>query len=87
MHASTPSPNTPLAITTREARRLLSLSMTQLYGLLREGKLQSYRNGRARRVTTASIYNYIEQQIAAADGEWRAGGGGRLKSRRAPAST
>ena len=62
----------PLAVPPQEASRLLSLGMSRLYELMRTGELVSYRDGRARRITMASIHEHMARQLAAdsADG-WR----------------
>jgi len=59
----------PLAVPPQEASRLLS---SRLYELMRTGELVSYRDGRARRITMASIHEHMARQLAAdsADG-WR----------------
>jgi excisionase family DNA binding protein len=56
----------------REAGRLLSLGESRIYELMRTGELVSYRDGRARRITMASIHEHMARQLAAdsADG-WR----------------
>jgi excisionase family DNA binding protein len=67
-----PPPVTPLAVPPREACRLLSLGISRIYALMRTGELASYGDGRARRITVASIYGYIERRLADADsGGWR----------------
>jgi len=59
-------------VSPREASRLLSVSLSRLYQLMRDGQLQSYLDGRARRITVTSIHHYIARQLAAADaGGWR----------------
>ena len=71
MAASTSSPPsadvTPLAVPPRDACRLLSISTTRLYELLRSGALPSYWDGRSRRITVAAIHQYIAGRIADAD--------------------
>jgi len=47
-----------------EAARLLSLGMTKIYRLMRAGELVSYRDGRARRITTASIHEHMARRLA-----------------------
>jgi excisionase family DNA binding protein len=37
-----------------------------VYRLLRDGELESFTQGRSRRITVASIKKYIERQLAAA---------------------
>ena len=54
-----------LAVTPREARRLLSIGNTHLYKLIGAGELESYRDGRARRITTESIKRRIGRLLAA----------------------
>jgi excisionase family DNA binding protein len=61
----------PLAVPPREASRLLSVGMSRLYQLMRTGELESYRDGRSRRITMASIQKRMARQIAASAGEWR----------------
>ena len=67
----TPPLAPPLAVPTKEASRLLSLSMSRLYELLRNGDLQSYVDGYNRRVTMASIHEYVERRLADSGGSWR----------------
>jgi excisionase family DNA binding protein len=62
---------TPLVVPPREAGRLLSLSTSRLYQLMRDGELQSYEDGRARRITVASIHAYIARRLADSVGGWR----------------
>jgi excisionase family DNA binding protein len=45
----------PLAVSPRQACRLLGIGNTRLYQLIGKGELVAYREGRARRVTMASI--------------------------------
>lgn len=60
----------PLVVPPRRASELLCMGLTRLYELLHEGELESYRHGRSRRITTASIRAYIERQIAASPRNW-----------------
>lgn len=60
----------PLAVRPRDACRMLSICHTRLYELLHEGQFESYRYGRSRRITTASIRAYIERQIADTRNAW-----------------
>ena len=70
---ASPSPSVaPLAVPPQEAARLLSLGMWRIYQLMRTGELVSYRDGRARRITMASIHDRMARQIAAASADgWR----------------
>jgi excisionase family DNA binding protein len=55
----------PLVVTPRAACRLLSLGNTRLYELIRRRELDSYRDGRARRITMASIRAYVARHFPA----------------------
>jgi excisionase family DNA binding protein len=65
-----PSWSGPLVVRPRQACEMLSIGMTRLYELLHEGQLQSLRYGRSRRITTASIRDYVERH-AETDPTWR----------------
>jgi excisionase family DNA binding protein len=56
----------PLVVKPREAARLLSLCPSSVYGLMRAGELESYIDGRSRRITMKSIKKYLARQLAAA---------------------
>ena len=60
-----------LAVPPREAARLLSLSTTKIYQLLRNGELDSFSDGKARRIIVASIYGYIARRRTASGDGWR----------------
>ena len=68
--AQPPPSVAPLAVPPLEAARLLSLGMTKIYRLMRAGELVSYRDGRARRITTASIHQRMARQIADSAEKW-----------------
>ena len=53
-----------IAITPRQACRLLAIGNTRLYQLISKGELQTYLDGRARRVVLASIHRYVTQRLA-----------------------
>ena len=54
----------PLVVRPRDACRMLSVGLTRLYELLQAGELESYRHGRARRISVNSIRAYVDRQIA-----------------------
>jgi excisionase family DNA binding protein len=60
-----------LAVKPVEAARLLSVCLATIYDLMRRGELPSFRTGRARRIPTPAIHNYINQRLAAAAGGWQ----------------
>lgn len=51
----------PLVVSPQQACVLLSIGNTRLYELIRDRELVSYHEGRARRITMASIRARIEQ--------------------------
>jgi excisionase family DNA binding protein len=53
----------PLVATVREAARKLRCSRPKIYGLIAEGKLESYLDGNIRKITTRSIHAHIERQL------------------------
>jgi excisionase family DNA binding protein len=66
--APLPSASTaPLAVPPREAARLLSVSLSKIYTLMRTGQLDSFMDGGSRRITMSSIYAHIERGLASAD--------------------
>jgi excisionase family DNA binding protein len=56
----------PLAVAPRQACVLLSIGNTRLYELLRSGELESYLEGRARRITMQSIHRRITRLLTSA---------------------
>jgi excisionase family DNA binding protein len=68
-----PSSTPPLAVPPQEAARLLSNGISRIYKLMRCGELESYEDGRARRIPMTAIRDYIARRRAAtrANGRWR----------------
>ena len=54
----------PLVLRPREAWRLLGIGNTRGYELLSAGELESFKDGKSRKVTMASIKRYIERRLA-----------------------
>jgi len=54
----------PLAITPRQACVLLGIGNTRLYQLIGNGELESYLDGRARRITMHSIRRRVARLLA-----------------------
>jgi excisionase family DNA binding protein len=69
-----------LAVSPRQACRLLGVGNTRLYELINAGELDSYRDGRMRRVTMESIRARVARLLACAADESRT----TALSRRAP---
>jgi excisionase family DNA binding protein len=63
-------PDTPLAVSPREAARLLSLGVSRVYQLMRAGELQNYEDGRARRILMTSVHDYVARRLADSAGKW-----------------
>ena len=59
----------PLVVTPREACALLNIGNTRLYRLLGDKQIDSYREGRARRIPMASIKSYIARCLAESMGK------------------
>jgi hypothetical protein len=58
----------PMAVSPRKAGVLLDVGHTRVYQLIGNGELESYREGRARKITMRSIRARHERQLAAARG-------------------
>jgi hypothetical protein len=65
---STDKIHSPLLVGPREAWRLLSCGNTYGYELLAAGELQSFLDGRRRKITVESIRAYIDRRLAEAGG-------------------
>jgi excisionase family DNA binding protein len=55
----------PLVTSPNQTMRQLLLSRSKLYELLNSGELESYTEGRSRRITVRSINSYVERRLAA----------------------
>jgi excisionase family DNA binding protein len=54
----------PLVVRPRVAWRLLDCGNAYGYRLIAAGELESYRDGRARKITVKSIHHYIMRRLA-----------------------
>ena len=54
----------PLVVKPKVAWRMLACSNTQGYELLAAGELESYKEGRARKITVASIKALVARRLA-----------------------
>jgi hypothetical protein len=52
-----------LVVSPRRAKHLLDVGNTRLYQLVNEKKLDSYLDGRSRKITVASIRRYIAERL------------------------
>jgi excisionase family DNA binding protein len=71
VRSAAPQAQAPLTVPPLEAARLLGFCVSTTYKLMRAGELKSFTVGKARRVLTASIYEFIERQLTANDGGWQ----------------
>jgi len=56
----------PLAVSPRQACQLINVGITYLYDLINNDELESYLEGRSRKITMRSIRARQERQLAAA---------------------
>jgi excisionase family DNA binding protein len=56
---------TPLVASPNQAMKALLVSRATLYTLLNAGELESYTEGRSRRITVESIASYVKRRLAA----------------------
>ena len=55
----------PLVASPNQAMRSIQVSRKKLYELINTGELESYTEGKSRRITVKSINEYIERRLAA----------------------
>jgi hypothetical protein len=55
-----------LVVSPRRARHMLDCGNTRLYELIKNQVLESYVDGRSRKITVVSIHRYIAHRLAAA---------------------
>jgi hypothetical protein len=55
-----------LVVCPRRARYMLDCGNTRLYELLKNNELESYLDGRSRKIIVASIHRFIARRLAAA---------------------
>lgn len=56
-----------ISVTVKEAGRLLGLPRTAIYLQLREKRLDSFKCGRRRLITVASLQRFVDEQVAQAN--------------------
>jgi hypothetical protein len=62
-HRSKVDQITPLIVKPKVAWKLLGCSNTRGYELLAAGELDSFLDGRSRKITVESIYRYVRQRL------------------------
>jgi excisionase family DNA binding protein len=55
----------PLVASPKQAMIAIQVSRKKLYELINTGELESYTEGKSRRITVKSINDYIERRLAA----------------------
>jgi hypothetical protein len=55
----------PLVVSPRRAQQMLDIGHSRLYELLSDGELQSFKDGKSRKIVVASIRNYVARKLAA----------------------
>jgi aspartate-semialdehyde dehydrogenase len=55
----------PLAVSPKKAGALIDVGTTRLYHLIGTGEVESFRDGKSRKIIFASLKAYIARQIAA----------------------
>jgi len=53
----------PLVVRPKGARRMLNCGQTRLYELIAAGELDSFLDGRSRKITVESIFRYIRRRL------------------------
>jgi excisionase family DNA binding protein len=53
------------AVPAKKAAPSIGIGMTRLYELIKSGEIESYRDGKARKIVVASLKAYVDRQIAA----------------------
>ena len=64
-HATSIALEAPLVASPNQAMRAIQVSRKKLYELINTGELESYTEGKSRRITIKSINEYIERRLAA----------------------
>jgi excisionase family DNA binding protein len=64
-HAMSIALEAPLVASPNQAMRAIQVSRKKLYELINTGELESYTEGKSRRITVKSINEYIERRLAA----------------------
>jgi excisionase family DNA binding protein len=59
------SDDAPLVMSPNSAMRMLNCGRTRLYELIEANELESYLDGRSRKITVASIREYVARRLAA----------------------
>jgi hypothetical protein len=81
MSVSSTTPVGPLVVKPKVAWQMLACSNTRGYELLAAGELESFLDGRSRKITVESIRRYIAQRLASSQGLHKSQSSGRKRGR------
>jgi len=70
------------AVPAKKAAPAIGVGMTRLYQLINAGEIESYRDGKARKIVVASLKAYVERQVVAEAAKPRVGWTARATSMR-----
>ncbi len=65
IHSTGIGKDEPLVVSPRRARLMLDCGNTRLYELISARELESFKDGKSRKITIASIKSYIARRIEA----------------------
>jgi hypothetical protein len=65
IHSTALGDEEAFVVSPRRAQYLLDVGHTRLYELMASKELESYKDGRSRKITTRSIWAYIDRQLGA----------------------
>jgi excisionase family DNA binding protein len=65
MSANSLALEAPLVASPNQTMRAIQVSRKKLYELINNGELESYTEGKSRRITVKSINEYVERRLAA----------------------
>jgi hypothetical protein len=57
-------PGEPLVLTPAQAQAILNCGQTRLFSLIKTGELESFLDGNRRRITSASVRDYVARKLA-----------------------
>ena len=65
LSADPPRDAAPLLVKPADAARMLGCGRTRIYELVNAGEIDSFRDGRSRKIIVASIHAYVARRLAA----------------------
>jgi excisionase family DNA binding protein len=65
IHTTALGGDEPLVVSPRRARRMLDCGNTRLYELIAARELETYKDGKSRKITVASIKQFIARRVEA----------------------